>query len=72
MKHPVYIPGKTNLAKHDIWVVVIQTDTLSPTKESTEIIIKIFYSTYKMFNIEQVASVTSQVNSEKDNCYWSY
>ena len=62
MKEQVNVPGKPYLDRHNIIYVLIYISEKDSTKEETDRIGNILYSTYKRFNTDKFESSATWLN----------
>ena len=65
MRDPRYFLGKSDLTKHEMREVVMQTAEPASTQEDTERILKILDITYAKGYLEQVFANSIQLNAEE-------
>ena len=65
MKEPISLLGQSNLTKHKIREVVMQTAEPASTREATELMVKILDSTYVKADLKEVADNATQLNAEE-------
>ena len=65
MKEPISFLGEPDLNKRNMSEVVMQNLEPAYTREATEKLVKILYSTYAKADLSQVAANPTQLNSEE-------
>ena len=67
MKEPISLLEKSYLTIREMREVVIKTTEIAPTREATEILVKILHSTYGKADLKWVANNATQMKSEEIN-----
>ena len=65
MKDSSNLLRQSDLTKHEMWEVIMQTVDPSPTREVTEWMIKILNSTYAKADLEQVVNASHMSSEER-------
>ena len=63
MKEPISLLEKSYLTIREMREVVIKTTEIAPTREATEILVKILHSTYGKADLKWVENNTTQLNA---------